>query len=74
MVRFCVRLIILASFAAFSSIGFSQSLSALLWMAIVLCALVAVIRREHALAAELNHWDEMAAYGMLFAFVHGLSR
>ena len=70
--RFWFRFVILAIFAAFSSIGFSHGLSALLWMAIVLCSVVALIRRERVLAAELNHWDEMAAYGMLFALVHGL--
>jgi hypothetical protein len=52
VVRFCVRSVILASFAVFGSIGFSHSLSALLWMAILLCSLVALIRREHVLAAE----------------------
>jgi hypothetical protein len=41
-------------------------------MAIVLCSVLALIRGERVLAAELNHWDETAAYGMLFAFVHGL--
>ena len=74
IIRFCVRLVILASFAAFGSAGFSNSLSALLWMAIVLCGVVALIRHEHAMAAELNHWDEMAGYGMLFALVQGLGR
>ena len=74
IIRFCVRLVILASFAAFGSTGFSNSLSALLWMAILLCSVVALIRHEHAMAAELNHWDEMAAYGLLFALVHGFNR
>jgi hypothetical protein len=72
IVRFGFRFVILAIFATFSSIGFSDGLSALLWMAIVLCSVLALIRGERVLAAELNHWDETAAYGMLFAFVHGL--
>jgi hypothetical protein len=31
LLRFCVRMIILTSVAAFSSIGFDKSLSVLLW-------------------------------------------
>jgi hypothetical protein len=61
-------------FAALGSIGFGRSLSALLWIAIVLSSVVALVRRERVLADELNHWDEMAAYSLLFAFLHGPGR
>ena len=40
LVRFCMRIGILTAFAAFSSIGFSSSLAALLWMAIILCGVI----------------------------------
>jgi len=35
-----MRISILTAFAAFSSIGFSSSLAALLWMAIILCGVI----------------------------------
>jgi hypothetical protein len=73
LVRFVFRLLILTGFASFGSIGFGPSLIALLWMSIALCAVVAIMRREHPLAPDLNHWDEMAAYGALFALVHAIS-
>ncbi len=60
---------ILAVFAAFSSIGFGRSLAALLWMAITLCGVVGLIKRETPFGAVLNHWDETVAYAALFALV-----
>ena len=68
--RFAVRVALLAAFAAFGSIGFGRSLKALLWMSIILCAGVALLRRETPFGAVLNHWDECAAFGALFALVH----
>jgi hypothetical protein len=68
--RFAVRIALLAAFAAFGSIGFGRSLAALLWMSIILCATVALFRREPLFGAALNHWDECAAFGALFALVH----
>ncbi len=68
--RFAVRIVLLAAFAAFGSIGFGRSLASLLWMSIVLCAAVALLRREQMFGAVLNHWDECAAFGALFALVH----
>jgi hypothetical protein len=68
--RFAVRVALLAAFAAFSSIGFGRSLKALLWMSIILCAAVALLKRETPFGAVLNHWDECAAFGALFALVH----
>jgi hypothetical protein len=70
--RFCVRLLILTAFAAFGSIGFGRSLLALLWMSTILCAVIGTIRREPFLARDLNHWDEMMAYGALCALLQGL--
>ena len=71
LLRFGARVIILASFAAFSTAGFGRSLAALLWMAIIFCALVGIVRREPVFRGFLNHWDEAVAYGALFALLHG---
>jgi hypothetical protein len=60
---------ILAFFAAFASIGFGQSLAALLWMSIILCAVIGTMRREPPFGAALNHWDETVAYAALLALV-----
>ncbi len=60
---------ILVVFAAFGSIGFGRSLAALLWMAIILCAVVGLMKREAPFGAVLNHWDEAVAYAALFALV-----
>ena len=70
MARFAVRLALLATFAAFGTIGFGRSLAALLWMSIILCAAVGLIKREPLFGAALNHWDESVAFGTLFALVH----
>ena len=69
IIRFCLRMVVLAIFAAFGSIGFGRSLAALLWMAIILCAVIGTMRREQPFGAALNHWDETVAYAALFALV-----
>jgi hypothetical protein len=70
--RFFLRLVILAGFAVFGGIGFGRSLAALLWMSIVLCAVIATIRREPVFHASLNHWDEAVAFAALYALANGL--
>jgi hypothetical protein len=72
--RFGLRVVILTTFAAFGSIGFSRSLVALLWMSTLLSAFIGGVRREPLLAPNLNHWDEMAAYGALGALVSTLNQ
>jgi hypothetical protein len=69
IVRFCLRIGILVTFAAFASIGFGRSLAALLGMSIILCAVVGTVRREPPLGTVLNHWDEAIAYAALFTLV-----
>lgn len=69
IIRFSLRMIILAVFAAFSDIGFGRSLAALLWMSVVLSAVVAAIKREPPFGTALNCWDETIAYAALFALV-----
>ena len=65
IIRFCVGMIVLMIFAAFGSIGFDKSLTALLWMAAILSAMLATLAQEEPLAAVLNHWDETMAYAGL---------
>jgi hypothetical protein len=73
LVRFCMRIGILTAFAAFSSIGFSRSLASLLWMAIVLCGVIGLVKREAPFGIVLNHWDETVAYAALFSLVSGFN-
>ena len=69
MVRFFLRTIILACFAAFSGGGFNKSMSVLLWMAMVFSAVGGFIRREQPFGAVLNHWDEMMGYAAILALL-----
>jgi hypothetical protein len=71
IVRFCLRMVILVIFAAFGSIGFDRSLTALLWMSTILSAVLATLEREQPLDAVLNHWDETMAYAALCCLVSG---
>ena len=66
IVRLCLRLVIIAAFASFSSIGFARGMAALLWMSTILSAVVGIIRRERPFDVILNHWDETVAYAALF--------
>jgi hypothetical protein len=69
LLRFAVRVMILAAFAAFGSIGFNRSLAILLWMAMVFSAVSALVKREPPFPAVLNHWDEMMGYGAVLALL-----
>ena len=72
LVRFGLRLLILVTFAGFSSVGLLQGLMVLFWMATALCAVIAGIRQERFRDHDLNHWDEMAAYSALCALTRSL--
>ena len=74
LIRFGVRLLVLVIFAMFSGIGFGRSLAALLWMSTILCAVIAVIRREPPFDAMLNHWDEAVTYAAMCMLVSGLNQ
>jgi hypothetical protein len=65
---------ILVAFAAFGSIGFGRSLSALLGMSMILCAVIGALRREAPFGVILNHWDEMVAYAALYSLVGSLNQ
>ena len=73
LVRFALRMVILAIFATFGSFGFARSLAVLLAMSIVFSVVVAVIKRERPLDGILNHWDEALACAALFCLVHTFS-
>ena len=73
LVRFALRMVILAIFATFGSFGFARSIAALLAMSIVFSVVVAVIKRERLLDGILNHWDEALACAALFCLVHTFS-
>ena len=74
LVRFGFRLFVLVIFAMFGSIGFGKSLAALLWMSTILCAVIAIVRREPPFDAVLNHWDEMVTYAAMCMLVSGLNQ
>lgn len=69
LIRFGVRMIILATFAASSSIGFARGLATLMLMAIILSSLIAVIKRERPFQPVLNYWDETVAYAAMFSLI-----
>ncbi|HWZ38117.1 MAG TPA: hypothetical protein VNY08_07450 [Bradyrhizobium sp.] len=66
LARFVIRTTILVAFAALGSIDFGKSLAALLAMSAILCAVLAVVRREAAFPPAINHWDEALAYAALY--------
>jgi uncharacterized YccA/Bax inhibitor family protein len=72
LIRFGLRLAILAGFAVFSYSGFGRRLAALLLMTAVLCAVTGTLKREEPLGAVLNHWDEALACAGLYCLVNGL--
>jgi hypothetical protein len=72
LIRFGLRVAVLVSFAAFSHVGFSKSLAALLLMTAVLRAVTGTLKREAPLDGVLNYWDEALAYTGLYCLVNGL--
>jgi hypothetical protein len=69
LIRFGLRMIILAVFASFGSIGFVRSFAALLGMSTILSVMVATLKQELPLDSVLTHWDEAAAYGSLWCVI-----
>ncbi len=69
LIRFFLTAIVLASCAAFSGIGFARGFAALTWMAGIVSAFVAVIRRERPFEPTLNHWDEMLAFVAAYCLI-----
>jgi hypothetical protein len=69
LIRFCLRMIILAVFASFGSIGFARSFAALLGMSTILSVIIATMKQELPRDPVLTHWDEAAAYGSLWCLI-----
>jgi hypothetical protein len=69
LVRFCLRMIILAVFASFGSVGFAGSFAALLGMSTILSVIIATMKQELPRDPVLTHWDEAAAYGSLWCLI-----
>jgi hypothetical protein len=69
LIRFCLRMIILAVFASFGSIGFARSFAALLGMSTILSVIIATMKQELPLDPVLTRWDEAAAYGSLWCLI-----
>ena len=69
LLRFGVRVVILAGFATFGSTDFNRSFAILLWMAMVFSAVSALIKREPPFPISLNHWDEMMGYAVILALL-----
>jgi hypothetical protein len=65
--RFVLRILILVTFAAFGNPDFGRSFAALLLLSVALCVVTGLMRHESLFARTLTHWDEAAAYGLLYA-------
>jgi hypothetical protein len=74
LIRFVLRVMILVIFATSASVDFGKALAALLWMAIILCAVTGAMRREQPFGPVLSHWDEMVAYAAMFALVNSFNQ
>jgi hypothetical protein len=60
VLRFGVRLALLAVLAALTHAGFRNALPGFVFAGGIFCALWAVLRREPLFAPILTHWDEAA--------------
>jgi hypothetical protein len=65
IVRFGLRMVAIAAFAALGGIGFERGFTVLLWMCTILSAVIAMFDHEAPLDTALNHWDETMAYAAL---------
>ncbi len=72
--RFALRILILVSFAAFGNPAFGRSFAALLLLSVVLCVVTAIVRHESLFAGTLTHWDEAAAYGLLYTLTAAINQ
>lgn len=60
VLRFCVRLALLAALAALTHVGFRNAIPGFLFAGGIFCALWAMLHREPLFAPVLTHWDEAA--------------
>ncbi len=73
LVRFALRLVIFAVFAAVSTVGFRIMFPTLLTLSAIYCAIAAIFRGEAILGRVLTHWDEAAGCGALACLMAKLS-
>jgi hypothetical protein len=66
LARFGLRLAILVFFAIASPLDARLVLSNLMVMAASFCVILAQARRERMNASVLTHWDEAAAYTLIY--------
>jgi hypothetical protein len=62
VVRFLLRLTILALFATLGAAGFGRTLESLMVLSVCYCLVIGGLRRESPLGPVLTHYDEAAAY------------
>jgi hypothetical protein len=60
VLRFSVRLALLAALAALTQAGFRDAIPGFLFAGGIFCALWAMYHREPLFAPILSHWDEAA--------------
>jgi hypothetical protein len=60
VLRFCVRLALLAALATLTHAGFRTAIPGFLFAGGIFCALWAIYHREPLFAPILTHWDEAA--------------
>ena len=70
--RFGLRAVLLTTFAGFSSQGFAKTLTVLLALSVVFCAMVATVRRERLLGPALTYRDEAATYALMAGLMTAL--
>ena len=63
--RFLFRLLLLIAFATFATRGFGTTLSTLLAMSAIFCAVAGAIRHEEMFGPVLTYWDEATACAVL---------
>jgi hypothetical protein len=63
--RFAFRIVLLSTFATFSTQGFRAAFVALLALSSIFCAVAGALRQEAILGRVLTHWDEAAAYAFI---------
>ena len=65
VLRFSMRMLILALFASVSKQGFANALAGMLGLATFYCLFAATFRREPFLSPVLTHFDEAAGYALI---------
>jgi hypothetical protein len=65
IVRFGLRVLILAISATFAASGFARGFASLLVLGAAYCGCVAAFRREPPFGPLLTHWDEAAGYALI---------